>query len=176
MRLKFEIETPDAEAIATVTVGPSLYMSLKTRNLSNEPMRLEEALHTYLNVGDSTRVEIRGLDNVDYIDKVAGGQRKRQEPGRPITFEGETDRVYLNTEAPIVLRDPAFDRTITVNKSGSRSTVIWNPWMQKARSLPDFGDDEWQEMCCIEAANTADNALELPRNGEHEIATEIVVS
>lgn len=25
-------------------------------------------------------------------------------------------------------------------------TVIWNPWLDKARETPDFGDDEYPNM------------------------------
>jgi glucose-6-phosphate 1-epimerase len=174
-RLRFEIETDAAAAALTVTVGPTLHVALRTRNRGASPMRLEEALHTYLHVGDSRQVEIAGVENREYIDKVAGGARKTQDAG-PVRFTGETDRVYLDTESPCVLRDAALGRTITVAKGGSRSTVIWNPWVDKAASLSDFGDDEWTKMCCIEAANAADNAIELPKNGEHEIWAEISVT
>lgn len=177
-RLKFEIAIPGgASAEYTVTVGPTLHLSLKSRNEGDEPMRLEEALHTYFTVGDSQQVKIEGLEGVEYIDKTAGGQRKRQGDGEAVTFAGETDRVYLKTDAACVLRDPALNRTITVSKTGSRSTVIWNPWTEKAKALSDFGDDEWTQMCCIETANAADDALTLPpKKGEHETTVEIAVS
>lgn len=31
-------------------------------------------------------------------------------------------------------------------------TVVWNPWEKKARSMADFGDDEYKHMLCIESA------------------------
>lgn len=30
--------------------------------------------------------------------------------------------------------------------------VVWNPWEKKAKSLVDFGDDEYKTMLCVEAA------------------------
>lgn len=31
-------------------------------------------------------------------------------------------------------------------------TVVWNPWEKKARAIPDFGDDEYKQMLCVDAA------------------------
>ncbi|URE26739.1 Aldose 1-epimerase [Musa troglodytarum] len=30
--------------------------------------------------------------------------------------------------------------------------LVWNPWEKKARSMADFGDDEYKHMLCVEAA------------------------
>lgn len=40
------------------------------------------------------RVAIGGLEHTEYIDKVAGGARVRQD--EPVTIVGETDRIYLH--------------------------------------------------------------------------------
>jgi glucose-6-phosphate 1-epimerase len=40
-----------------------------------------------------------------------------------------------------------------VSKQGSQTTVVWNPWTKKSAAMPDFGDDEWPQMLCIETAN-----------------------
>lgn len=30
--------------------------------------------------------------------------------------------------------------------------VVWNPWIEKAKSMPDFGpDDAYKKMICVEA-------------------------
>lgn len=173
-RLKFECKLENSVATLVVTFGPTLLIELLSRNTGNEPMRLEEALHTYLCVGDATQVSIHGLEGAEYIDKVDAGKRKTQ--SGPVQFQGETDRVYLNTDATCELADPVLRRRIAVRKSGSASTVVWNPWVEKSKTLSDFGDDEWQRMCCIETANAADNALMLPPGGEHAMSVEVEVS
>jgi len=48
-----------------------------------------------------------------------------------------------------------------VGKSGSATTVVWNPWVAKAKAMPDFGDDEWTGMLCVETANAMDGAVTL---------------
>lgn len=40
--------------------------------------------------------------------------------------------------------------------------VIWNPWLDKARETPDFGDDEYPNMVCVEAGHVSSPVLLLP--------------
>jgi D-hexose-6-phosphate mutarotase len=79
----------------------------------------------------------------------------------------ETDRVYLNTGNVIELEDPVLSRRTRVVKENSDSTVVWNPWMQKARALSDLGDDEWTQMICVETSNVADSAVALAPGEQH---------
>jgi hypothetical protein len=71
------------------------------------------------------------------------------------------------------LRDPHSPRRITVSKTGSRTTVVWNPWIDKAKAMPDFGDDEWPNMLCIETANAADDAVTLAPGKSHVMIARI---
>jgi hypothetical protein len=45
----------------------------------------------------------------------------------PVAFTGETDRVYDSTSTSAII-DAEGNRTITVAKAGSASTVVWNPY------------------------------------------------
>ena len=148
----------DFRAKLTVTVGAELRMALEVQNTGSEPLTFEEALHTYFAVGDVRRVSVEGLEATDYLDKV-GGLTKRNQGPNAVTFTGETDRIYLNTRATCVAHDPAGGRNISVAKDGSNATVVWNPWIAKAKAMPDFGDDEWPGMLCIETVNVGDFAV-----------------
>jgi D-hexose-6-phosphate mutarotase len=141
-------------------------MALEVHNTGSSPLVFEEALHTYFAVGDIRRVSIEGLEATDYLDKV-GGITKRSQGPNPVTFTGETDRVYLNTRATCVAHDPAGGRNISAAKDGSNATVVWNPWTAKAKAMPDFGDDEWPGMLCIETANVADVAVTVQPGQAH---------
>ena len=121
-----------------VLVGPMLELGLEVHNPSDTPWAFEEALHTYLAVGDVREVSIHGLAGTDYLDKTDGMRRKRQDPD-PIRITGETDRVYLNTQTTCVIEDPTEGRRLLVEKSGSDVTVVWNPWIAKAKALADLG-------------------------------------
>jgi D-hexose-6-phosphate mutarotase len=50
---------------------------------------------------------------------------------------------------------------VIVEKGGSQTTVVWNPWIAKAAAMADFGDDEWPKMLCVETANAGANAITL---------------
>jgi D-hexose-6-phosphate mutarotase len=155
----------DFELRYTVTVGSSLNVTLEVRNRSNSGFTFEEALHTYLSVGDVRQATINGLDGRTFIDKTASAARSRQ--SGLVRIESETDRVYLDTTDDVRVLDPAGRRELLVSKSGSNTTVIWNPWIAKAKAMSDFGDDEWPSMLCIETANAADNAVTLAPGKSH---------
>lgn len=151
-----------------VRVGSQLDLTLEARNLSAAPLTLEEALHTYLAVGDVRQISIAGLAGSVYIDKTDAVRRKAQGP-EPIRITQETDRVYLGTRATCLVNDPAWGRRLVVEKSGSDATVLWNPWVAKAAAMADFGDDEWPGMLCIETANVANHAVTLQPGQHHEL-------
>ena len=154
------------DLIFTVVFGPSLTMALEVRNTGSAPFKFEEALHTYLTVSDVRQVTIEGLAGREFIDKVDGAKRKTQ--AGAIKIEGETDRVYLNTHDTVLVNDRAFGgRAIEVSKQNSDATVVWNPWVAKAKAMADFGDDEWPAMACVETANAADCAVTLEPGATH---------
>ena len=165
------------ELTYTVTVGAALTMALAVRNVgpSGKPFRITEALHSYFRISGIKDIAVTGLARAEYIDKVDARRRKRQ-GDEPLRFTGETDRIYVNTQAACVLKDYGLERQITVAKSGSNSTVVWNPWHDKAARMPDFGDNEWPFMACIETANAAENAVTVAPGESHVLQAEISVS
>ncbi|PWU21026.1 MAG: D-hexose-6-phosphate mutarotase, partial [Candidatus Rokuibacteriota bacterium] len=80
---------------------------------------------------------------------------------------GTTDRVFLDTRATCTVIDPVLARRLVIEKSGSATTVVWNPWTEKARVMADLGDDGWPSMLCVETANAADNAVHLAGGERH---------
>jgi glucose-6-phosphate 1-epimerase len=155
-----------------ITFGRELKLRLSVANDGDKPMRVEEALHTYLHVGDVEQARIHGLMEAEYLDKSDNFTRKIQ--ADPIlALTGITDRAYLNTTSPIVVDDPVLHRRITVAKSNSNTTVIWNPWTNAG--LPDMPADGWRHMLCVESANAADNALTLRPHEAHVLETTIAV-
>jgi D-hexose-6-phosphate mutarotase len=149
-----------------VSVGDTLTMALEVVNRSPAPFTFEAALHTYLAVGDIRAVGITGLEHTTYIDKVDGMARKRH-GAEPLRLTGETDRVFLGTTARCVVDDRALDRRLVVDKTGSASTVVWNPWSAKAAGIADLEPDDWRRMVCVETANAADDAVTLPAGARH---------
>ena len=149
------------------TFGSELGLELVATNTGRAPLRFEEALHAYHRVGDIEKARVGGLDTVHYLDKTDSNRKKLQHG--EIAIVSETDRVYLNTSDAIELDDPVLHRRTRVTKENSRSTVVWNPWAQKAHSLSDFGDDEWIHMICIETSNVSDCAVDLAPGQQHKM-------
>ena len=149
-----------------VAIGRQLTMTLEVHNPGPTPLKFEEALHTYFAVSDIRHCSVTGLENARYDSSVEGVTDKSQGTA-PILFTAETDRLYLNTRSTCVIHDPVWQRHISVEKSGSDSTVVWNPWIAKAKAMPDFGDNEWPGMLCIETVNARVNAITLPPGKTH---------
>jgi glucose-6-phosphate 1-epimerase len=164
----------DFRLIHRATFGPELRLELILTNTGPAPLRFEEALHTYFQVGDIQKAQLRGLDSIHYLDKTDSNREKTQVG--PIAIRCETDRIYLNTPDAVELEDPIRHRRINIGKENSLTTVVWNPWVEKARALPDFGDDEWMHMVCVETCNVAGFAVTLGPGQQHRMATVIRVA
>ena len=153
-----------------VVVGKSLKASLDTTNLGDAPIQIGEALHTYFQISDIEAVQVTGLENTVYLDKV--GEATRRTQNGPITFTGEVDRVYVDTETTCYIVDPAYERRIKIAKSGSRSTVVWTPWNEKADKMGDFGPDGWRQMVCVESVNALENVVIVAAGETHRMSVE----
>lgn len=155
----------------TIDVGDTLKMALSTTNRGNQPFMIGEAMHTYFNVSDVEQIALSGLEGAEYSDKVLNYDRYTQQG--MVRFNGEFDRVYVNTRDVCVIEDPGFNRIIRIAKSGSNTTVIWTPWEEKAHQLGDMGnDDSWRHMICIESANALENMVMLAPNQIHTLEVE----
>jgi D-hexose-6-phosphate mutarotase len=152
-----------------VELHQQLTMTLTVTNTSGEPWTYEEALHTYLAVGDVTAASVSGLEGAPYLDKTDSMARKRH-PQEAMRIRGEVDRIFVGHTGVCVVDDPALKRRLRVDKRGSATTVVWNPGTDRARALPDLGDDEWMGMVCVESANVGDDAVTLAPGASHEMA------
>jgi glucose-6-phosphate 1-epimerase len=157
-------------AIYTVTFAQTLSLQLAVQNRARRQIVFEEALHTYFAISDIRDIAISGLAGTTYIDKTDAARRKPQ-TAELVTITAETDRVYLDTRARCVTEDRGWGRHVVIEKDGAASTVVWNPWAEKAAAMADLGDPAWRGMVCVEAGNIADNEVLLARDGEHRMST-----
>jgi glucose-6-phosphate 1-epimerase len=144
-----------------------LHLRLSSRNLDQQTLHLSQALHSYFAVSDIRQVSVLGLDGCRYLETLDGWEERRQHGA--LQFAGETDRVYLDVPPRLALVDAAWNRRILLEAAGSRSAVLWNPWIDKARRLSQFAGDAWQRMLCIETANVWDDCIELAPGASHEL-------
>lgn len=149
-------ELPAFTAHFFVFLSQTLSCDLIIANKSQHNLSFEDCLHTYFQVGDINQISVTGLKGVEYLDQMEHFARKR-ETNDEIKITCETDRIYLNTGSTVEIHDAKLQRRIRVAKSGSRATVLWNPWINKSKRMPDFGDDEFHNMVCVESCNVSEN-------------------
>ena len=160
VRLHFRLPSEDEfEVDFVVTVGPSLAMELIVTNTGTSDFSFETCLHTYFLVSSIHDIEATGLKGDFYRNTLINSEHV--DDADAIRFAAETERVYLNSTSTVEINDPGFARKIIVRKSGSQSTVIWNPWIDKSKRMPDFGDEEYLRMLCVESGNIKENTITL---------------
>ncbi len=152
-----------------VIVGKTLTMRLTAVNAGAEPVKIEEALHTYFAVKDVRTTAITGLESALFRDKT-DGMKEKTTPAGPLVLIGETDRVFAANTATVQIHDEGNSRVITVEKTNSATTVVWNPWSELAVKLTDMADDAWPGFVCVEAANTATDAITLMPGESHQMS------
>ena len=158
---------PETTVQYQVTIGKKLEMELVTHNNGAEAIVIGQALHTYFNVADVSKVFLHGLEDTDYLDKLAGFEKKHQRG--PISIEGEVDRIYIDTVRECVINDKVLRRNIVINKCGSHSTVVWNPWQATAEKMGDLGKDGYKKMLCVESCNAADDVVTIQPGKAHHL-------
>lgn len=150
-----------------------LHLSLTSHNQGDMPVALSQALHSYFAVSDIHQVAVEGLDGCAYIETLEDWQQRQQQGD--LRFKSETDRIYLDLPSRLVLRDDGLCRRIVLDTRGSRSAVLWNPWIAKAQRLSQFADDAWQRMLCIETANVLGDHVQLEPRASHVLSVSIAV-
>jgi glucose-6-phosphate 1-epimerase len=141
-----------------VAVSGSLTMELIAANDSPAAKEMENCLHAYFHVGDIGGVKIRGLQGARFLDKTDQGAEKL-ETCAALSIIAETNRIYHDTPGTMEIVDPNFNRIIRIKKSGSKDTVVWNPWTTQL--MPDFDPAEHQNMVCVESGNVGRNKITL---------------
>ena len=156
-----------------ITVSDTLIVKLIVTNTGNTAFSYGGALHSYFNISSIADITIEGLEGCSYVDKVDRGNRKVQEG--PVKINSEIDSIYLDTEADCIIKDSGMQRKIRVAKSGSRTTVVWNPWIDKALGIKDFGDEEYKNMVCVETANADSDIITIIPGTTHQLESIITL-
>jgi glucose-6-phosphate 1-epimerase len=166
------MDLPDWPRTATlrlkVRLDNALHLDLSTTNVGDTALPLSQALHTYFRIGDIHQTHIEGLEGCRYLNTLESWERELPQV-EAVRFTGETDRIYFDVPDQLAIVDPVLNRRITLETRGSQSAVVWNPWIDKAARTPQFPDDGWQEMLCIETANVMKDHLVLAPGDTHSL-------
>ncbi|KNE59064.1 hypothetical protein AMAG_03410 [Allomyces macrogynus ATCC 38327] len=152
----------------TVTVDAvrhTLSTDLAATNLATAgefDMTFTWLLHTYLRVDAIEDTEIRGLEGRLYVNKAITDRDPATQAFLALPITEETDRVYQNVvpaaESHLHVMSggrPAVEIVRTHGETAFRDVVVWNPWVDKAKAMADFGDDEYRHMVCVEVGDVA---------------------
>ncbi|WP_122760856.1 D-hexose-6-phosphate mutarotase [Pseudomonas viridiflava] len=155
----------------SIRLDHALNVSLVSYNCGAEPVTFSQALHTYFAVSDVRQVSIEGLDGLRYIETLANWEEREQTGD--LTFTGETDRIYQDTPGVLSIIDPEWQRRIHIRSTGSKSAILWNPWIEKTGTFTDMAADGWQRMVCVETANVLDDVVTLAPDQMHVLGVSI---
>ena len=155
-----------------VNIGAELEVSLIVENTGSQSWKMSAALHTYLIVADIVRVSVSGLHGTQFVEGRLSPEKRPQKG--PVLFDGEVDRLYTS-DSTVEVTDPQGGRILVIEKSGSRSTVVWNPWIEKSKRLADLPNDAYFGFLCVEAANAGEDIVTVLPGGRHTLATRLRV-
>ncbi|MBE6357649.1 MAG: D-hexose-6-phosphate mutarotase [Lentisphaerae bacterium] len=141
-------EDKEFQLFYTVTAGRELTLSLEINNPGAEDFSFSGALHTYFNVSDVEKISVEDLDGIRYLDTVINETDFQR---GALKVDREIDRMFPTCGSTRII-DPGYKRIIHIDKYGSDSTVVWNPWIDKSIRMADYGDEEYHTMICVEAA------------------------
>lgn len=158
-----------------IKISDQLELSLTAKNTGSELFQFSQAMHTYFAVSDIEQIAVSGLEGVNYIDTVGGDNKVHQQSGA-IQVSNETDRIYTDFSDDVQLQDIGFNRAVDIQSSGSKTTVVWNPWEVISTEMKDLNDDAYRAFICIETVNTGEDLITLEPMENHTISALYTVS
>jgi glucose-6-phosphate 1-epimerase len=161
------------ELAIEISVSNTLTVALVTRNRGDQAFSITQALHTYFKVGDISQVQILGLENTQYLDKVDSGVQKTQQG--PVAIAQEVDRVYTDVPGALVIQDAALGRRIRITSSGSKTAIVWNPWAKICSEMADLDNDDYKSLVCVETANAANEVVDVAPHSEYRLVANYTV-
>lgn len=134
----------------------SVALQLTTTNTAKRTLSISQALHTYLPTADIKSTQIHGLEGAHFLDCLNNWELQAQFGA--LNIHAETDRVYRR-HGNISVVTPTH--TTHIDSVHSKSCVVWNPWIDKAKRLSQFDNNAYVNMLCVESANVMDDIITL---------------
>ncbi|XP_033107419.1 putative glucose-6-phosphate 1-epimerase [Anneissia japonica] len=127
---------------------------LQVENSGSDEFEFTTLLHTYFSVPDINKTTISGLQGLQFIDKVCESQKFTEDRDQ-VAIKENYDRVYMSTPNMHVIKNAAGGHSVRMVKENFPDTVVWNPWIDKAKGMSDFGDEEYLNMLCVEPGHVS---------------------
>lgn len=140
-------------ATAEFIIGTSLQLNLKVTNTGTGDFEYSNALHTYFKVSDIDRIKVAGLAQASFYSGAATTLQTQETELLSFDRGEETNRRYVQHTSNCAIHDEGLNRKIEVSKSGSKVTVVWNPWQETEKKMVDIQPGGHKTFICIEPAN-----------------------
>lgn len=155
-----------AELLLKIT--DKLECVLETVNNGDTEFDFSEALHAYFNVGDRDKIKIKGLGGHQYKNSLDGNVYALE---NELQIKQEFDAAFVNHTGSVEIEDEIYGRIITLEKQGSKSTIVWNP----DKDLAEMSMGQYKNFVCVEPANQGDLFVKLPAKEKHKISMCVMV-
>lgn len=149
-----------------ITLGSSLSIELETKNTDTQIITLTEAIHSYFAIRDIATTQLQGLANTPYYDQLL--ETDSRQSNLTAEFTEEVDRIYRAPANDLFILREGLANTRLQQVHGN-AVVVWNPWIEKSKSMGDFPDNGYTQMLCVEAANTRYASINLAPGECHSI-------
>ena len=146
-------------------IGAMLEVELKVTNTSDKDIDYTCALHSYFNISALANISIEGLQNTAYENQLDGKEYRQEE--ECLTISEPITRHYFDTETTCVISDPVFNNRISVEKSGSKNTTVWNPGAETSKEIGDMPDESFESFVCVETVNKRNDIVILAPGESH---------
>jgi glucose-6-phosphate 1-epimerase len=144
----------------------ALDYNLAVRNCGVSTLPYQILLHNYFQVDSlSDTFGVRALADAQVVDTQPRGMEGLghlhfpHKTDEDITVDGEVDRILHTNESALVvtinrgtnnLAGDQITLSVTTTPSVPLSFVVWNPYIDKSLAMPDFDDDGYKHMICVE--------------------------
>lgn len=151
-----------------IRIKDKLEYHLETINNGDDVFEFSEALHAYFNIGSVDDILIKGLSGHQYKNSLDG---KVYRLDGDLKIKGEFDSAFINHQGGVEIIDPVLNRIISIEKSGSGRTVVWNP----NKDLAEMSAGQYTKFVCVEPANQGESFVRLKPKEKHRISMTVQV-
>lgn len=123
----------------TVTLdGEVLRTKLAVTNTGDSAFDFTASLHSYFAVEDVEAANVRGLQGLEYLDRVADAKHPtvHKELREAVTFSGPMDSVYRGAKGQVALDNGKG--TVRIASTNWPDVVVWTPWTAMEACYKEF--------------------------------------
>lgn len=142
-----------------VKIGECLKLSLTTGNVNDKPIEFTQGFHPYFRIRDIEQVELAGVDGAKRKNFLKDTESVHE---GMLSIDGEMDSLFYPPKNGCTIHDNGLRRKTTVAFHGTRTIVVWNPWIEKAKRTADLLDEEYHQFLCVEPVCSVATPVSLP--------------